>query len=55
MFSQRILKSAVVMLLAACTAFAQTATKTAAAKTVRPAVGQACQKALRPWRKLRRS
>ncbi|HZE79914.1 MAG TPA: hypothetical protein VE604_03370, partial [Candidatus Polarisedimenticolia bacterium] len=33
MFSQRILKSAVVMLLAACTAFAQTAAKTAAAKT----------------------
>jgi peptidyl-dipeptidase A len=33
MFSQRILKSAVVILLAACTAFAQTAAKTAAAKT----------------------
>ncbi|HEV7552801.1 MAG TPA: M2 family metallopeptidase, partial [Candidatus Angelobacter sp.] len=33
MFSQRILKSAVVMLLAACTAFSQTATKTPAAKT----------------------
>src|SRR5260221_8354487 len=33
MFSQRILKSAVVILLAACTAFAQTAAKTAAEKT----------------------
>src|SRR5882672_9940107 len=33
MFSQRILKSTVVILLAACTAFAQTAAKTAAAKT----------------------
>ena len=32
MFSQRILKSAVVILLAACTAFAQTAAKTPAAK-----------------------
>jgi hypothetical protein len=32
MFSQRILKSAVVILLAACTAFAQTAAKTAAEK-----------------------
>src|SRR5258707_13180586 len=33
MFSQRILKSTVVILLAACTVFAQTAAKTAAAKT----------------------
>ncbi|HXA84019.1 MAG TPA: M2 family metallopeptidase [Candidatus Dormibacteraeota bacterium] len=33
MFSHRILKSAIVILLAACTAFSQTATKTPAAKT----------------------